>query len=555
MKTKQFRLPRHSQSGFSLLAVMLALVVAALIGQAQIEAQALQRKVTEGRLQGDALRIIKDAANNYVMEAYAALQQGQPVTVRGVTLAAGSNQGQAMAPTVANLIDMGYLTAGTSTVSRINSGSYRVIAQRTPLGCVASACDISGLVYIDRPVLQPGTNEIAGVQIGSFIESVGGDVVVSLPASPANVIGLDGATRPNPVGGNPAGVVGARVGFGSSGFGRFLVMNDPRNPNFQGDVSVRNNLNIGGDTSIAGNVDVNNCVKLLKDGNAFFNCYQPDDKPSGWTGGVRALDGMFSGTILAARDPKAWSWNSTNPWIAMNAAGSEAFFATNGRVDANRFLPTGLYAPGTSCPSSGSIARSSDTASGGVLVVCSLDAKWVQLSTISYTGGSCPLAGQGALDTSGRQLYCFNGVWSNMTDFIITANPGGSCTTNGALGYASLTPGNTTSAFVCKANPSGGGMRWFGIQDITTNLVFVTAYEVAHNTVVYKPTCSVGPNQTATPIAQLIPKVESSSDGGFARFVVDNGNSWTVQLTNGSGAALSASPSASAIMQVYCYYP
>jgi hypothetical protein len=50
----------------------------------------------------------------------------------------------------------------------------------------------------------------------------------------------------------------------------------------------------------------------------------------------------------------------------------------------------------------------------------------------------------------------------------------------------------------------------------------------------------------------LLPKVESSSDGGFARFTIDQGGSWLVQLTNGAGGALSASPAASAILQIYC---
>lgn len=139
-----------------------------------------------------------------------------------------------------------------------------------------------------------------------------------------------------------------------------------------------------------------------------------------------------------------------------------------------------------------------------------------------------------------------------MFDFLPPATPGGACSTEGSIGYVIPVIGAGAQANICRANPTGGGLRWFRFQDVTTHLTFVTAYEVQHGAVVGKPSCAAAPGQTASPIPLLLPKVESSSDGGFARFTIDQGGSWLVQLTNGAGGALSASPAASAILQIYC---
>ncbi len=556
---------RSRQSGVTLLSVMLALVVSAIIAAGQIQAQQLNQKLTAGRLQGDVLSLMKDAANNYAMESYPALQLDQPVTKAAVTLAPGAANGQAMAPTIANLIAMGYLPAGTNGTSQLNNGVYRVALQKVPAGCAGAACNITGVVYIDQPIRQPGSADMAGVEIGALIDKVGGDVMVALNTNPGTLISINGVTLANPLG-PMQGVVGARVGFGASGFGRFLVLNDPRDPNFQGHLTTLGNLTIGGSSTFAGpmtvnntvttsgEVNVNNCVRLQGDGRGGFNCLDPTDLPSGYAGGVRAIDVVASGNVLASDAPAGFTGNNGNfALMSRGGAGVEAMVRTSGQVAGNRLVPTGAYAPGAACSESGALARSSAVTSGGVLVVCS-GSVWTPLSTVAVAGATCPVNGQGALDTSGRQLYCFNNTWIYMNDLVPPAIVGAACATPGALGYNLVGAGAGTTALVCRVNPTGGPARWFRIQDITSGMVFINAYEVQHGSVVAKPTCAVAAGQTAVPLPYLIGKVESSSDGGFSRFTVDNGSSWTVQLTNGAGGALSATPAASAILYVYCNY-
>lgn len=547
------------QTGSTLLSALLALVIIAIITAGQIEAQQLQQRVSAGRLQGDILNLIKDAVNNYAMENYPALQSNLPVTKAGTTLAPGSSSGQSFAPSIANLVAMDYLPAGTSAGAQLNGGSYRVALSRLPAGCTGPTCNISGMVYIDQPIRQPGTPNIAGIQVGALIDKVGGDVLVALPGTAGNLTGINGAAMVNPLGVSE-GVVGARVGFGASGFGRFLVLNDPRDPNFQGNLTVRQNLSIGGSSTFTGpvtvnntlattgDVNVNNCIRLKSDGRAGFSCKDPNDVPAGWDAGVRAWDVVADGSLLAADVPSAWAGpNTPGKWSVMSRD-SEAYIQTSGRMAGNRIIPTGLYAPGAACAEPGAIGRSSAGPTG---VMCS-NSVWTPLVTVAAAGGSCPVNGQGAVDSQGRQLYCFNGIWNLMIDFLPPATPGAACSTAGAVGYQIPMIGSGSTMSICRANPSGGGLRWFRIQDITTHLTFVTAYEVTHGSVVGKPTCAAAPGQTSTPIAFLEAKVESSSDGGFSRFTIDQGGSWLVQLTNGAGGALSASPAASAILQIYC---
>ncbi len=559
MTTKIRSRRRQAQGGFAILSVLLSLIVLALITAAQIEAQRLEQQRTAGRLQGDVLNLIKDAVNTYTMENYPALQTNLAVTKGTVTLAPGTANGQTFAPTIANLVAMGYLPTGTTATAQLNSGTYRSALSRLPAGCTGPTCNITGSVFIDLPIRTAGTTNFASVPIGALIERVGGDVLVALPTNPANLQGVNGVTFANPVG-TAEGVVGARVGFGASGFGRFLVINDPRDPNFQGNLTVRQNLSIGGTStftgpvtvnntlSTTGNVDVNNCVRLQSDGRGGFNCLDPNDLPAGWSGGVRANDVVAGGSLMASDNPAGWSPTAAGKWTVISRDATEAFVQTTGRMAANRLVPTGSYAPGSACSEPGAFGRSSTDPTG---VMCS-NSVWTRIVNLATPGGACPTNGQGAVDVSGRQLYCFNGTWNLMLDFFPPGTPGAACARAGSIGYQVPIIGGGATASVCRANPTGGGLRWFRVQDITTHLPFITAYEVTHGMVVAKPTCDIAPGQTATPIPYLIGKAESSSDGGFSRFLIDQGNSWLVQLTNGAGGALQASPSASAILQIYC---
>jgi hypothetical protein len=156
--------------------------------------------------------------------------------------------------------------------------------------------------------------------------------------------------------------------------------------------------------------------------------------------------------MLNTDAPAGWSLASGGKWTAITQDASEAVLQTTGRVAGNRLIPTGSYAPGSTCSEPGAVGRSSTGPTG---VMCS-SSIWTPLATVASAGSSCPVDGRGAVDSNGLQLYCFKGTWNLMFDFLPPATPGGPCNTEGALGYVIPVIGAGAQANVCRSNPTGG---------------------------------------------------------------------------------------------------
>jgi len=560
------RVSRDLQRGISVLSALLALVIGSIVSVGVIEGKVAENQMRSGRFEGDVLNLAKDAANNYTMENYPALQNGLSVSKNGVTIPAA----QSLQPTITDLVAMGYLSANTSTQSTLG-GNYQVRLRREPTGCVTSACNITGEVYIDAPVVKKGTTEMNGLIIGALMDKVGGDVLVALNTAPANLQSISGATVANPVTATPAGVVGARIGFGASGFGRFLVLNDPRDPNFQGTVTVAGAMSIGGPATIAGATTINisltttgpaslggdtnvgTCARILATtGRAGFGCANPNDLPAGYTGGVRAPDVVVSGNIVASTNPAGFT-GANGDYAYVGVSGGVGEVRTSGRAVADRLLPTGSYAVGSACAAAdeGAIAQ----ASTGGLVTCRTSV-WRPLNIFSTAGAACAPNGSMADDSIGAKLLCINGTYMPMTSLRPLATAGGACPSAGATAYDAAT---NTELLICRLNPAGGTARWFRLRDLTSNLQFVQSYEVTDiayggSGQVTKPVCSPAGGMSATALLQLIPKTYASSDGGVAAYAVDVGGAWQIFLRNGSGGLLTGNPNARSLANVFCFY-
>lgn len=561
------------QAGFSVLSALLALVIGSIISAGVIEGRQTEAQIRSGRIQGDLINLVKNGANIYAMENYPALQSNLPVTKNGITLAPGTAVGQSMSPRVQDLVAMGYLSPGTSDqATAADGGIYQVRFRSEPVGCVAAACNIPGELYVDRPIRRPGTAEMNGVVVGAVIDKVGGDVVVSLNTNPAQLTALSGASVPNPVAGSPVGIVGARVGFGASGFGRFLVLGDPRDPNFQGSLSAAGTVTFAGTATIAGPTTINNnmtvtgslnagttsvggCARILATtGRAGFGCANPDDLPAGYVGGVRTPDLVANGRIVATDNPAAFNGSNGN-YAFVGLSGGVAEVRTSGRAAGDRLTPLGQYAAGSICAPAdeGSIARNLGVTG---LVVCQTGA-WRAMATLAVAGSACAPNGTMATAADGVQLLCVNGAFVGMDTIVRGGTPGQLCTVAGAT---AIDTANGNETLLCRANPGGGPLRYMRLRDITTNLMFIASYEVTDASlgasgIVVKPICTPAAGQSFLPILQLIPKIFSSPDGGVAVYGVDTGASWSVFLRNGAGNVLAGNPTATAVAQVFCYFP
>ncbi len=473
-------------------------------------------------------------------------------------------------PTLTEMQNLGWLRTGfpalTPTRQQVRIGIDRA-------NCPGPTCNIRISVCTTTPVRFDGGVDRLDLAARMF-ESLEGRGGLSAVTSPGTITTPAG-TFPNPVG-STAGIV-CFVGPGNTGVLSQLVrIRDTRDPNLLGNFTVEGNGTFGGNVTVNGTLQVANNTTLQSNlsvngqatfgpcinmggaqGRAGFGCDNPNDLPAGWMGGVRSHDVVADASILVSDAPSIFNGTNTNYALltVTGGIGGQAEIRTSGRVAANRLTPQGQFAVGDSCDAAdeGSIARLS---SGSGLVVCS-NGVYRLLSLGAAAGDACSPAGATAADGTGRTLICVanaNGVGNTFRPFdqVVRA---GSVNQNCDMLGATAIDFSTNETLICRFNLGGGVARWMRLQDVTSHLQFVAAYEVAPDATVNKPNCNPAAGSSAQQIIQLIPKVWSSSDGGNAFFAVDNGASWIVRMRNGSGGNLMGSPTAAAIAQIFCYYP
>lgn len=537
---------RRAQRGFGILSALLALVIGSIVAAGQIQGQQVQAQQRSGIQQADLVKHIIDAGNTYAMENHYALQNNLPVTKNGTTLAVGSSFGQAMAPTIENLVSMGYLSAGTSAQASINNGTYRMVFRREPAGCAPSSCNIPGSIYVDQPVLRPGTTEMNGVAIGAYMSRLGGDVLVSLNTSPTLLTSMSGATFANPVSGTPNGVIGAMVGFGSSGFGQFLVVNDYRDPNFQGNVTVAGKIStpsaIVSNSSIGVGPTGGSCLlgEILTSGNIVSRSVACVRRA--WLDGTNGQVGVAdtAGVTRALMDGTTGEINSRDASGTVRSGftysgASSVVFADNVRNTAGS---GGVLADGTVY---GSSLRNNASTAGvktdGSVYGVSGAFDSITINKSAAIGGVCPTenaAVWGVISASPVLLKCSGGKWTP-TNGTAIASVGGGCPVNNQQGLTTDGVG-----LICQ------GGQWMLTADRMGKFALASTVIVYNGTTVSKPACSSG----GTAKIYMVPQAIDAS-ALYANFLAsDNGSSWTTRITDNAGVATVGK----AIAAVGCFY-
>jgi prepilin-type N-terminal cleavage/methylation domain-containing protein len=524
---------RAQQRGFTLVELIVALSIAAILG---IYAQARIAKESEeqiARAAGSYLKQVAGAAEQYALSHFDSLGNG--VDIPGVA--------NDIAPTIAELVTDNKLPGGFPSAAGAmpTRQSLRIDVVKT--NCPGTGCTIVTNVCTTTGVTLGGTNvryDLAQVMVDQQ-DGTGGQSSYTTPA----LIKGPSLNIANPNGAVP-GTVCASATLNTAMFQQFVRVRDPRNPDLQGDLSAVGNLAITGTSALTGNVAAAGNVSVT--GSGGFGGANPVAVPAGMKG-LNSQDIFAAGNIVAT-DQGAGFAGSNGNYVAMTTnSGGEAAVVTSGRMAGQRLIPTGSFTKGTACVEAGALGLSATEASGS-LVVCS-SGRWTPLTTAAVAGGACSLEGQSATDPNGLALYCTGTVWTPLTQFLAPAYDNTGCTTPGQVGYSAAVAG-AKKAMLCRVNPQGGGAVWRRMEDITTNLVFVRSEEVVDTQTVAKPTCANPGNPAATPIIQLIPKTESTSDGGFARFAVDLGGVWQVRLLTGASGPMPAG--SSAIAYVWCFF-
>lgn len=549
------RKKNQGQRGFALIELILAISISAILAIYANQAIVNQSQENIATGGGIYLQTITQAVERHVLINFNDLANGVDVAGTAADLS----------PTIPELIALGRLLPGYPQVAPTRQiVNINIIRD----SCPGPTCQVTSLVCTTTGVTLGGAN-VRYDLANAMYEAQAGRGGLARYGDGANIRG-PGVNRPNPNGNVPGVVCGtAFVDVGM--FDAFVRINDTRDPNLQGPLTVagpttlngatavNNNLTVTGNTTIGGALNVTGatnvgpCINLAggANGRAAFGCTNANDLPAGYTGGVRSADVVASANILASTNAAGFTGNNGDyALVTANNGAGEAEIRTSGRAAADRLTPTGQFASGAACAAAdeGSIAR---LAGGAGLVTCTAGS-WRVFTFETTVGAACAPDGATARTAAGQTMLCVGGVFVPFDQLFRTGTVNGGCVD---LGATAIDTANNNETLICRINLAGGTARWMRLRDVTSHLSFVQAVEVGPGAVVTKPFCNTSPLQTSTQIIQLIPKAWGSPDGGQAFFATDNGATWTVNLKDGHNVNLLGNPNAKAIAQLYCYFP
>jgi len=542
------------QDGNALVFALLGLLVSALGAMGLIQSNRLQAKHDAGNGEATILDNLRSATNNAIFESMGLIQNGAAFSKNGVTITPANVDGELVwTPTIPQLVTMGYLPPGwTAVTSTLNAAPYAIAFQRQPAGCVVAACNIEGHIVLLGPI-RSGPDDSDGAVIGPILTRIGADSGVSLPMDPAHIQGFGNTwSLDNPVPGQPAGVVGVRVGTGSSGFGQFVRIGDTRDPNLLGDLTVAGNTLFGDGTTrsefrSALQIDAqpvavrdasgNSCVTLRPDGVVEILC----------TGALSAASGVFkdaSGNTTSI----AGSGLVTAGNVAADGGLSTPAMTVFGADDPNALVvKTGdLFVRNPAGTALLRVAAKGDVTAGNDLVATGgLQAQRLTLSTSINEGDACS-PGQVAMMATGGLATCQGAAFRATSRY---ASLGAACSPAGLQAVDTA----SADALVCR------GGYYASQSGLTSSRVYMAGFVVRHGD--YIAAAAALPNgcpATASPVGPqatifLLPQTDAETPGNpvLNRNAQWTGQGWTISLTDGTGAPTSSN----VVAEVYCLYP
>jgi len=398
---------KKRERGFSILEMMVVLAIAMSLVAVTFWNLEKSHYQSTANSQGAQLLTLSNAMNTYATVEFTPLVNQQPVP----------GAANSLAPTVAELQKLGFLSLAFNPVSSYGGGYMTAVSLQPPT-CTPPACDLATLVNLTKPLANSQSQRVDTAALGSAAESAGGNAGYSMTTSPSVISFLGGnGTVANPMG-NVGGILAIRGGYGSTGMAQFTRRDGSAPPTA--------NWNFAG-------------YNLTNVGNLQSNTLQVTQ--SATVGGTLTVSGQTY---------------------------------TNGIANTGNITNTG------NLTNQGNVTVNGTTTTNGITNTGTVTTGLLSLTTPESAGGVCPGDGYQAESGSGSLLSCIGGVWSppvaaSSTSVTTPPPPPSGCTSTvtwgGGLCSASisLSPGqsqavtNSSGAF----DPSGSGGTYAGSAQVT----------------------------------------------------------------------------------------
>ncbi len=517
------------QRGFLTMEIIIGLAImaaiTAFVGSQKVIEEA-ESALADGV--GVYLNNFRESLSLYQVTNFKELEEGQPV----------DGFADPLNPTVQELKDKGYVNPaypdkGPGGWTPVITGSR----DNCPSPPGTPTCRIGFVSSTPGSLTMPRTGNRPRYDLAvQALRATGGTGGISFSTDVDRVRGPS-FNVPNPIAGNPGAVVATATFLDTAFWNQFVRINDWRDPNLQGNLTIANNLEVKGtthlhgDTKIDGNLTVVNVVGAGNNGTCNRAELLPDGRViarSDCSDANRVALDPNAGEVTVRRGGvdrvKVTTSDGGGHLALTNPAGADSVVldGTNGRVQSTVLNVDGRQTGqvGQACTQDGDIIRDAST--------------------------------------EGTTLYCRNGIW------VIggrVATPGATCQFEGSIG----TDPASQAEYICRSDSPGSPPTWKKLNDRVTRSVLLGRYYGKHGDFIAKPTANecpapgipsvlVVPAETATDYALQPPRSR------FVATAVASASGWTLSLVLSDGANAHSTSFAgtpynlSAFVLVHCDY-
>jgi hypothetical protein len=428
------------QAGFMLLEATLALILASVAGAYALNKQMDELKDIKIKAQADAMIVLQSATNAYINKYFQSLTHNGAGYAGSISFTAGGHTVADMYnPTIADLSALDVGMPPNYSPAALIGGNYKIHLTLSG-SCNATSCPISGLVWIDQPLMDGA--QIDYSRLGLAMQQIGADAAFS---SNLDTAGNSTGTAANQIHGyrsswvdnNPqmAGGVGVpgimAIRTGASG------MLSTQYLRIDGSNQMTGNLQVGDGTTnhdivnlrdIVNARDISNSGNVYTQGNiyagnnmmAIGDISTPNGNISTQNGNIQSLNGTVEGNIVMATGGGAGNGQTIlQNYGMLNSTGNINILPqNNGQV---------IMRPSSGARNGALVTDFNETVIGNHVTISQNDATIQNAGTQNiqagsnlylnpYGGGSVVVGGRGGtagLTTYGTNITAGN-TWSNV---------------------------------------------------------------------------------------------------------------------------------------------